>query len=126
MWGVAVDRRLSPNAGASFHIVPTFLLPAHRTGRAGFPHPALRLDSHHAHRDDVTSACPQPGHAQRAKDLTGCEPTGGARPHLVTPTEKVAHRVSDVPIDCLVRRRSRPVVEVVRPPTQNAIEASGD
>ena len=40
-WGVAVDRQLSLNAGASIHIRLTFLIPAHRTGQAQLTHPAL-------------------------------------------------------------------------------------
>jgi len=39
--GVAVARRLSPSAGASILTVVPFPVPARRTGRADFPHPAL-------------------------------------------------------------------------------------
>src|ERR1700752_869259 len=126
MWGVAVGRRLSPRAGASIHIVPTFPIPAHRTGRAGFPHPALRLASHQTQRADVGPPGPQPSHAQRAEDLDWREPTRAARPHFVTPTEKVTHRAGDVAIDRLIRHRARAVVEVVRPTVKNAIEPNDD
>jgi hypothetical protein len=37
-------RRLSPSAGVSVRSMAPSPFPAHRTGRADFPHPALRLD----------------------------------------------------------------------------------
>ena len=39
--GVAVVRRLSPNAGASFRTVAPFPVAAHQTGHAELPHPAF-------------------------------------------------------------------------------------
>jgi transposase len=39
--GVAVFRRLSPNAGASIRTVAPFPVAARQTGRADFPHPAF-------------------------------------------------------------------------------------
>jgi hypothetical protein len=39
--GVAVVRRLSPNAGASFRTVAPFPVAARQTGRAELPHPAF-------------------------------------------------------------------------------------
>ena len=47
--GNSCYRRLSHEAGASVPTVTTFPLPAHRTGRAVFPHPALGRDHAVAH-----------------------------------------------------------------------------
>ena len=47
--GSSCCRRLSHEAGASVFTIATFPLPAHRTGRAGFPHPALGRDHAFAH-----------------------------------------------------------------------------
>ena len=47
--GSSCCRRLSPCAGASVSAIATFPLPAHRTGRAVFPHPALGRDHAFAH-----------------------------------------------------------------------------
>ena len=41
-------------AGASIRLIAPSPIPAHRTGRAGFPHPALRLVSHQTHTADRT------------------------------------------------------------------------
>ena len=51
--GGSCSRRLSPSAGASLLAVTPFPVAAHRTGRAGFPHPALGRD--HAFYMDAPS-----------------------------------------------------------------------
>ena len=54
--GITVDRRLSPDAGASVHAMAPFPLPAHQTGRADLPHPAFRLASPQGPRRTVLKA----------------------------------------------------------------------
>ena len=57
--GVAVFRRLSSSAGASILTMAPFPVPARRTGRADFPHPALiqfLQPSHSSGRDATVAA----------------------------------------------------------------------
>src|SRR5689334_4559033 len=83
LWGVAVGRRLSPCAGASFRTLAPFPVAAHRTGRAGFRHPALRLASHAGMRRARTSRRCQAQDPERSEDRLFREPPGSARRNLV-------------------------------------------
>ena len=86
--------------------VTPFPHPAHRTGRADFRHPALRLDSSHVIRHWIARQrqgsqvhASEAQHAVAPEDFRIRKPTGAARVHLVSTTEEVAHRFVDVMVD---------------------------
>src|SRR5215813_1632491 len=109
-----------------------FPIPAHRTGRADFRHPALRLDSSHVVRYRVPwlrincqwtkMHAAQAQHAVGPEDFSCGEPAGATRSHLVPPTEEVAHPVVDVVVNGPVGHQARPVAEVRGPATQHRVE----
>jgi hypothetical protein len=100
--------------------IAPFPIPAHRTGRAALPHPALRLVSPRG-----TRRCSywQAFEAQESTfsidDFTG-EPFGPAPCHFVPSGEEVAHALVDVSVNATECRSARPVAEVVRPTKQRS------
>jgi hypothetical protein len=61
-----------------------FPLPAHQTGRAGFPHPAFRLASSHGTRRRAEMDTPEVEHPEPAEDRApgdgaGSDPEGRQR-----------------------------------------------
>ena len=120
--GSGRDRRLSSNAGASILTMAPSLVSAHRTGRAGFPHPALRLVSRRGTRPRAHVQRTQPHDAERAKDLLGREAPGPARRDLMPSPQKVTRAGVDVIVDGPIRHHPGAVAEVVGPPAQSAIE----
>ena len=87
-------------------------LPAHQTGRAGFPHPAFRLASSHGTRRRANMDTPEVEHPQRAEDRFAVEAVGAARRHVMTPHQKVTHAFVDVIVDRAVCGHSGAVAEV--------------
>ena len=79
-----------------------FPLPAHRTGRADFPHPALRLASWQAHDMAPALRHARAQHTKRAEHRVHTDMPATARRQLVTPGEEVAHVVIQVRLDCPV------------------------
>src|SRR3954451_13001160 len=116
--GSGCDRLLSQNAGASIHAMPPFPIPAHRTGRADFPHPALRLVSRHDSRAGTDVQRTQPENAERAEDLLGWEAPGPARRDLMPSCQKVTRAGVDVVVNGAIRHQTGAVAEVVGPPAQ--------
>jgi hypothetical protein len=115
-------RRLSAFAGASLPAVAPFPVPAHRTGRADFPHPALRLVSRSGSRSRPHVQRPQSLDSELVEDHFGREPPGTSPRCLVATSEKVASTFVDVVVRRSVRHQTGAVVEVVRPAAQNAIQ----
>ena len=95
-----------------------FPLPAHRTGRADLPHPALRLASRQGprRRGWVRRTTPSFMH-----DGTG-ELARAASRRLVTPREDVANAIVDGAVDRRIGRQPRAMAEVVRPAPQDAVQ----
>src|SRR5262249_10246173 len=99
---------LGPLASAPFPI------PAHRTGRAELPHPALRLASPQGPQRGRSGQAFKAQHAAVPMDLIVCEPTVAAPCHLVPSGEKAAHALTNVVINTAERCHRRPQVEVAR------------
>ena len=107
---------------AEWSIAP-FLLPAHRTGRAGFPHPALGRVSREGMRRGVrvgfggTNAQP-PKHIMNGK-------LSVARPSDFVPSAKKApDRVVQVLFHIVPGRRDRAVREVGAPAPHGAVQVA--
>src|SRR5437879_6529605 len=120
--GSCCGRLLSQNAGASIHAITPFPIPAHRTGRADFPHPALRLVSRRGSRPSTDVQRTQPGDPERAEDLLGWEAPGPTRRDLMPSCQKVTRAGVDVVVDGAIGHQTSAVAEVVGPPTQPAVE----
>ena len=99
-----------------------FPAPAHRTGRADFPHPALRLDSLQRYRWDASSCTAHFMHSQIAEDRRVLELTGAPRGHLVTPLQKVSHSRSHMGIHGSIALAFAAVAEISLSPLQHSIE----
>ncbi len=119
-------RLLSQDAGASIRAMTPFPVSAHRTGRADFPHPALRLVSRRSTRLRVNRQRSHSVYPERAKDPLGRETPGPARRDLMPSPQKVTHAGVDVVIDRPTGGRPGAVTEVGRPSAQRAVEASPD
>src|ERR1700720_2732486 len=89
--------RLGPMAIAPFPI------PAHRTGLAELPHPALRLASLRGTRRGIQRQAFEAQETTFIDDLTG-EPPGPASCHFMSARKEVAHALVDVAIDRSVCR----------------------
>src|SRR5262245_59196259 len=99
-----------------------FPIPAHRTGRAELPHPALRLASPQGPRRGSSRQAHQAEHTAFTMDHTEGEPPIAASLHLVPPGEECAYALGDVVIDAAECRTARPVAEVVRPAAQRPVQ----
>ena len=99
-----------------------FPAPAHRTGRADFPHPALRLDSLQRYRWDASSCTAHVMHSQIVEDRRVLELTGAPRGHLVTPLQKVSHSRSHMGIHGSIALAFAAVAEISLSPLQHSIE----
>src|SRR5216683_3232607 len=99
-----------------------FPLPAHQTGRAGFPHPAFRLASSRGTRRRAEMDTPEVEHPKRAENRLVVEAVGAARRHLVTPGHEVTDAIMDVVVDRTIRGHASAVAEVRGPTPQQAIQ----
>src|SRR5215469_8119330 len=117
MCDLRVESRMSAVAAKA----APFPIPAHRTGRADLPHPALRQNSPAGPRTGG-SGCPQTRNAQRTKDLLIRQQAGSASMHLASPPQKMPDAIRDMMIDRLVGPRPGPVAEVVRPASQETVQ----
>ena len=89
--------RVEEGRGGLYRIgITPFPFPAHQTGRANFPHPALRLASSRGTRRGAQMNPAQPKHAEIPEHGPSREPRGAARRHLVTPDQKMPHALIDV------------------------------
>ena len=117
--------RVEEERGSSGDAGP-FPLPAHRTGRADFPHPALRQGSPPDSRTGTGMHTTQTQNAQRTEDHIVRQNACAARRHLMPPSQEMTHSGRDMIIDRALRLPSSPVAEVVRPAAQNAVEPVSD
>ena len=92
-----------------------FPLPAHRTGRADFQHPALRLASRQGYRQYGLTILGQAEDAQLPEDRFMAEANSASRLHFVPPCKKTPHGLYHMAVDrpmCLLSgfrsRSSRP------------------
>ena len=115
-------RRLSQNAGASIRPMAPCPVSAHRTGRADFPHPALRLVSRRGTRLRADRQRSHSVHPERAKHLLGRETPGPARRDLMPSPKKATHAAVDVVVDRSTGGRPGAVAEVGRPAAYRAVE----
>src|SRR5882757_9261213 len=103
---VGVESRRGAVAWGHVAIAP-FPLPAHRTGRADFPHPALRPASSQGPRrwsHGLLGA--QTEDAKLAEHGVSREPCGPARRDLVTLDQEALHACHDMIVNDAVSRRA--------------------
>lgn len=93
-----------------------FSHPAHRTGRAVFPHPALRLDSLQNYRYRLSSGTFEFMHAQMVENLDMGVLVSAPRGHFVTPLQEASHRLPNMSIDGTVTLALAAIVKVSLPP----------
>src|SRR5437867_6221832 len=124
--GSGCDRPLSGLAGASVRPMTPSPIPAHRTGRADFPHPALRLVSRSGTRTRPQLQRSQPQDSQFSEDPLSREAPDAARWHLVAASEEVPHAVIDVVVHSPIGHCACPMAEVGRPASQRPVQAAGD
>ena len=99
-----------------------FPVPAHRTGRADFRHPALRLTSLQSCRSrSIVDAC-HLQHADFSEHNAPREPTTATSAYFVPSGEEVSHPIVDVIVDRPVRRHTRPQREVIRPSPKYSVQ----
>src|SRR6202162_1690722 len=118
---VGVESRSGAVTWAHVAIAP-FPLPAHRTGRADFPHPALRPASSQGPRRLSHGEFAQAHHAELAEDVRIREPSGPLRRDLVPLDQEVPYARGDMMVDRAVGRRTGSVVEVACPAFQHAVQ----
>src|SRR5206468_8204415 len=92
-----------------------FPLPAHQTGRAGFPHPAFRLASSQGTRRRAKMDTPEVKHPKRAEYRLMVEAVGAARWHRMTPNQEVTDSVVDVVVDRTGRPHPRGMAQTSGP-----------
>jgi len=85
-------------AGTRANAAP-FPFPAHRTGRADFPHPALRRSSPRGTRRRTKMGMTQSKHSPDPENRFGGESLRPARGHLVPSPQKLSHGLIDVVVD---------------------------
>ena len=102
--------------------ITPFPLPAHQTGRADFPHPASRPASPQSTRRWARMDPTQSDHTEFPEHDPIGETPGAARRHLVAPDQEMTNSLVDRVVDGPVSRHSRPMVEVVRPTAQHAVQ----
>ena len=102
--------------------ITPFPLPAHQTGRADFPHPASRPASPQSTRRGAKMDPTQSDHTEFPEHDPIGETPGAARRHLVAPDQEMTNSLVDRVVDGPVSRHSRPMVEVVRPAAQHAVQ----
>src|SRR5260370_36358846 len=105
--------------------MPPSPIPAHRTGRADFPHPALRLVSRDGSRLSPQVHPSKPQDPQFAEDRAVIEAACAPRGHLVATPEKVAYAFVDVVIHSPIGEKTSPVAEVVGPASEQPVELLG-
>ena len=108
---------LGPMANAPFPI------PAHRTGRADFRHPALRPASSPGYRRWPKMHASKVDDAEVPEDILTAEPSCSPSLHLVPLDEEVAHAV-DMVVDGPIGRQAGSVAELT--PTIPAASGSPD
>src|SRR5215203_861231 len=119
---VGVESRRGAVTWGHAAIAP-FPLPAHRTGRADFPHPALRpASSQGPRRRSHGLLGTQTEDSKLAEHDVSGEPCGPARRDLVTLDQEVLHARHDMVVDGAISRRAGAKVEVARPAFQQAVE----
>src|SRR5260370_1707624 len=95
--------------------MPPSPIPAHRTGRADFPHPALRLVSRDGSRLSPQVHPSKPQDPQFAEDRAVIEAAWAPRGHLVATPEKVAYAFVDVGTHSPIGEKPSPAAEVGGP-----------
>src|SRR5207249_4392774 len=114
-----VESRKGAGTGTGAALVP---FPAHRTGRADLPHPALRQVSPPDSRTGRSRCGAQAQHAQRTKEHSVGENARATRGHLLPPFQEMPDANCHMVIDRAISRPPGSVAEVVRPAAQDAIQ----
>ncbi len=109
-------------AGASVRSMSPFPAPAHRTGRADFPHPALRWASRGSSRRLGTHRAAEPTGSELGDDPVDRELLCPARRHLVAASQGVAHALREVSFHRPVGEEGSAVAEVVPPAAEHPPE----
>jgi hypothetical protein len=91
--------RVESRKGAVAAFGSSVSLPAHQTGRAGFPHPAFRLASSRGTRQRSQVNAPEVEHPERAKHRFARKAVGAVRGHLVTSNQEATDPLVDVIVD---------------------------
>ena len=102
--------------------IAPFPLPAHRTGRADFPHPALRLASLQGPRLRLVCREPEVVYAKCTAHSLDGKPPRAAPAHLVPPSQESANSREDMVVDCPVGAPPRTIAEVGGPASQHAVQ----
>ena len=98
--------------------ITPFPVPAHRTGRADFRHPALRPASSRGIRRGSSGQAFKTQQAALSVDYFKGEPPCAAPGHLVPSGEEVSYALIDIVVDRTEGRTPGSVAEVVRPTEQ--------
>src|SRR5713226_1112622 len=109
---------------AEWSIAP-FLLPAHRTGRAGFPHPALGRVSREGMRKHEAGTGFERQHTQFPEDILHGKLPEPRASNLMPSAEKAPDRVIQVKRHIALRLCHRTVREVACPSPHGAVEVAG-
>ena len=102
--------------------VAPFPHPAHRTGRADLPHPALGQDVTPSHSPSHATARAQAYETEvpvQVREWIGPAPSS---PELVLMAQPPAQPRSRVGVECTIRTAGRSDTEVVRPAAQRAVQ----
>src|SRR5271169_3950704 len=113
--------RVEDGRGGTANGAP-FPIPAHRTGRADFPHPALRQVSSPDSRTGTQMHATHLQHAQRSEDHLVRQDAHTPRGHVMPLSQKVTNALGNVVIDRPIRQQPGSVAEVARPAAQNAVQ----
>src|SRR6185295_4199803 len=98
--------------------ITPFPIPAHRTGRADFRHPALRPASPRGIRRGNSGQAFETQQAAFSVDNFKREPNRAAPCHLVPSGKEVSYALIDIVVDSPAGRTPRSEAEVVRPTEQ--------
>src|SRR5258708_30469751 len=104
--------------------IAPFPLPAHRTGRDYFSHPALGRVSHGGMHRRPTIDRVERHHAQFPEHALRRELPAARPADLMPAAEKVADRVVEVELHHVPRLRHRTVAEVGRPSPHGAVQSA--
>src|SRR5579875_3367229 len=113
--------RVEEERGGSRDTAP-FPLPAHRTGRARFGHPALRQGSSPDSRTSTHMHVTQTQHAQRSKDNVVRQTARAPRRDMVPLLQEAPGAFLDMLVDGPIRLQPGAVAEITRPAAQNAVQ----
>ena len=103
-----------------------FPIPAHRTGRADFPHPALRQDSSPDSRIIIKVYGAQMYYSQQTPNHLARQGVNTTRMQFLPLSQKTTNTPSNVIINRSVCLKPGAMAEVVRPTAKNAVQPISD